>query len=284
VLLCYDGSEHADGVIGQAAALLRPRRALVIDVSRRPFRHDLGEAGREVALRAGFDAVEILPAGRGPAAAVVLEEAHERGASVIVAGPRGRSAGPPPFGGLAAALVERSDIPVLVAHAGAAPARAIEPIFLCYDGSDVAGQAVATAAELLAGRTAIIASFLPAVDDGAVLRANLPWPAAAGTADRLARLDREEAGGPAEQAAEGARLAEAVGFVARAVGIPAGDVGTDEEGESWRPLLRAAAREEAACVVVGHRRPDMGPASTAQALLRHADRAVLVAPLSSRRP
>jgi nucleotide-binding universal stress UspA family protein len=195
---------------------------------------------------------------------------------VIVVAARGASHGP--LGGLAAALVERSDVPVLVADAKLPPAPSTEPVFLCFDGSRVARQAVATGAKLLAGRAAIVAAFLPAVDDGAVLSANLPWPATGETQDRLARMDREEAAAPAARAAEGARLATAAGLAAHPVGIawPDGAAGDDEE--PWEPLLRAAAREDAACIVVGHRRQAKPPVSTAHAVLRHADRAVLVVP------
>lgn len=283
VLLCSDGSEHAEPAIRRAATLLRGKRALVIDVAHhKPFAGDAGESGREVALRGGFDPVEVVRPGHGPVAAVVLEQARKRGASVIVVGPGGRSPAPPgPPRGLAAALVERSDVPVLVAAAGVPLAPAVEPVFLCYDGSRVAREAVATAANLLVGRTAIVATFLPAVDDGAVLRMSLPWPASGETQDRLARMGRAEAAAPAERAAEGARLAGAVGFVARPVGIAAADAPSDDEDEPWRSLLRAAAREQAACVVVGHRHPVEDPASMAQAILRHADRPVLVAPRST---
>jgi hypothetical protein len=44
----------------------------------------------------------------------------------------------------------------------------------CNDGSATARETIATAAALLAGRAAIVATFMPAVDDGAVLRSTLP--------------------------------------------------------------------------------------------------------------
>jgi hypothetical protein len=43
-------------------------------------------------------------------------------------------------------------------------------------------------------------------------------------------------------------------------------------------LLRAAASEEAACIVVGHRPSVKALGSTALGLVDHADRSVLVAP------
>jgi hypothetical protein len=86
--------------------------------------------------------------------------------------------------------------------------------------------------------TAIVAAFPGRRRRRAVPRANLPWPLAGATRDRLARVDGEEPAAPAERAAEGARLAEAVGFVSRAVGIPAADVSGEEEDAPRRPLLR----------------------------------------------
>lgn len=259
VLLCYDGSDEAARAIRRAGALLRPRRALVVDVSHKPFGSGVGESGRELALAAGFAAVEAIRAGHGPPA--VLDRADERDACVIVAA-RGRRPGPP--GGLAAALIERSDVPVLVADAGGS---AVEPIFVCYDGSR---STVVTAGDLLSGRTAIVAAFMAAVDDGALLRSALPWPAGDQAQDLLARIDREEAVAPAERAAEGARLLTAAGFAARPLGIAGADVPDDEE-EPSRLLLRAAAREAAACVVIGR------SGSMAHEVVRHADRPVLVA-------
>jgi hypothetical protein len=259
VLLCYDGSDVSAAAIRRAGALLRRRRALVVDVSHNPFASGVGESGCELARAAGFDAVDAIRAGHGPSA--VLDRADERDASVIVAA-RGRPPGPP--GGLAAALIERSDVPVLVADAGGS---AVEPIFVCYDGS---GSTVVTAGELLSGRTAIVAAFMAAVDDGALLRSALPWPAGDEAQDLLARIAREEAVAPAKRAAEGARLATAAGFAARPLGITGADAPDDEEDPS-RLLLRTAAHEAAACVVIGR------SGSMAHDVVRHADRPVLVA-------
>jgi nucleotide-binding universal stress UspA family protein len=275
VLLCHDGSEDADRAVRGAAALLQGRRALVVDLGRGPLENAAGASGGDVARREGFDAFETLRAGHGPVASAVLEQARGHGASVIVAPARRAPRPPAPPGGLAAALVAHSDIPVLV-MGGAV--RAAEPILVCYDGSRVARLAVGTAARLLAGRAATVAAFLPAVDDGAVLSTSLPWPATGDTQDRLARMALAEAAAPAERAAQGAAFAAVAGFVARPLGIPGADASADEEEEPWRRLLRAAVHEDAACIVVGHRRADTGPASTAQAVVRHADRAVLVAP------
>ena len=277
VLLCYDGSGHADRAIRCAAGLLRPRHAVVVHVRQRPFDGDVAEDGRRVALDAGFHLVEAVEAAHGPVPTVVLREARTRGASVIAVGPRGRSPAPPaPLGSVAGAVVDRSDIPVLVARAAARAAD--EPVFACYDGSPVARDAIASAAELLSGSATIVASFIPAVDDGAVLRSTLPWPAAGAVQDRLAELDREEAEAPFERAAEGARAAMDAGLVARPLGIRGANATSGEEEEPWMRLLRAAESENAACIVVGHRPSAKQLGSTAHGLVHHADRPVLVVP------
>jgi nucleotide-binding universal stress UspA family protein len=279
VLLCYDGSAHADRAIRRAARLLRPRHAVVVHVPQRPFEGEVAESGRRLALDAGFDAVDAVEAGHGHVHRVVLREARKLGASVIVVGPHGRSrAQPTLLGSMSGALVDESDIPVLVARPGSSPAATAGPVFACYDGSPIARDAIATAAELLAGRAAIVATFMPAVDDGAVLRSTLPWPVAAEVQDRLARLDREEAEAPFERAADGARAAAEAGFVSQPVGIRGAHASSEEEEDPWMRLLRAAASEEAACIVVGHRPSVKQLGSTAHGLVNHADRSVLVAP------
>jgi nucleotide-binding universal stress UspA family protein len=168
-------------------------------------------------------------------------------------------------------------VPVLVARPGPSPTAA-EPVFACYDGSPIAREAIVTAAGLLAGRAAIVATFMPAADDGAVLRSTLPWPVAAEVQDRLAQLDREEAEAPFERAAEGARAAADAGFVSRPLGIRGANASSEEEEDPWMRLLRAAGSEEAACIVVGHRPSVKALGSTAHGLVDHADRSVLVAP------
>jgi nucleotide-binding universal stress UspA family protein len=279
VVLCYDGSDHAARAIRRAAGLLRPRHAVLVHVRQTPFEDEVAASGRRLALDAGFEPVEVIEAGPGPVAAVVLQAARDRGASVIAVGPRGRSPAPAALlGGVSGALLDHSDVPVLVARTGSTGPAADEPVFACYDGSRIAGEAIATAAELLVGRSAIVATFMPAVDDGAVLRSTLPWPVAADVQDRLAQLDRQEAEAPFRRAADGARAAAAAGFAARPLGIRGVDASDEEEQEPWLRLLRAAASEAAACIVVGHRPSAKQGASTAHGLAQHADRPVLMVP------
>lgn len=270
VLLCYDGSHHADRAARLAGTLLRLRQAVVLHVPQKPFRPAVAVSGRQVALDAGFDPIAVVETGHGRIATAVLAHARTHDASVIVVGSHD--------GARSRSLVHRTDRPVLVCPPAAPPSSANEPIFMCYDGSPGARQALAAAGNLLAGRAAIVAGFVPAVDDLTLLRSSLPWPAAAEVQDGLARLDREEAEVPAERAIEGARTAATAGFVARPVGIPGADASSEEEDEPWRRLLRAAADEDAACIVLGHRPSAKGLASAADGLLREADRPFLVVP------
>jgi nucleotide-binding universal stress UspA family protein len=279
VLLCYDGSDHAGRSIHSAATLLRARPAVVLHVRQRPSEEAVAESGRRLAIDAGFWPVQAVEADFGDVATVILREARDQGAAVIVAGPHGRSPAPPaPLGSVSSALVARSGVPVLVARPGPSPTAAAGPVFACYDGSPIAREAIVTAAGLLAGREAIVATFMPAVDDGAVLRSTLPWPVSAEVQDRLAQLDREEAEAPFARAAEGARAAADAGFVSRPLGIRGANASSEEADDQWMRLLRAAASEAAACIVVGHRPSMPPPGSTAHGLVDHADRSVLVAP------
>jgi nucleotide-binding universal stress UspA family protein len=267
VLLCYDGSDHADRAIRCAGKLLRPKHAIVLHVSHKPFKDDVAEAGRRVALDAGFDPVAVVDAGHGRIASAVLEHAQSRDVSVIVVGSPGRAAGS------LDAVIHQAQRPLLVGPPAGASSPPNAPIFMCYDGSREARHALSVAGELLVGRSASVAAFMPAVDELALLRSNLPWPVSADVQDEVARLDLQEAEAPVERAAEGARVAATAGFVARPVPIPG-----KEEAEPWRRLLRAAADEDAACIVAGHRPASKGFGSTAHRLVHNANRPVLVVP------
>jgi Universal stress protein family len=147
------------------------------------------------------------------------------------------------------------------------------PSFVCYDGSDAAGYAIATAGKLLARRDAILAYLLPAVDDGVVLQSTLPWPVSSEVQDRLAALDREEAGRPVSVAAHGVEIARRAGLEARSLAVGGEGLAVDDEAVAWVRLTEAAAAESASCIVVGHRRSARGTNrldSTAYGLVNHA--------------
>lgn len=279
LLLCYDGSDHAASAIRRAAILTRPRSAIVLHVPREVSHDDLAQSGRRLALDAGFKPVSVVEAEPARVADTILDEAHRRGVTAIVVGSRGRSAGAATIlGSVSSTLVHHADVPVLVVRPAATPSEqsASEPVFICYDGSDIAGAAIATAGKLLAGHDAIVASFPDSVvyyDDA--LRSKLPWPPRPELEDQLARIELAEAEAPLE----GAELARRAGFASRPYPILASRPYAGEEA-AWHSLLAAAAKEAAACIVVGHRRTAKHLGSTAYGLVHHADRPVLVVPLA----
>ena len=91
----------------------------------------------------------------------------------------------------------------------------------------------------------------------------------------IAELERELVGEAKAAAAEGARLAEAMGLAAEPAVAPG-------ERQPWEPILSAAAEHGADVVVCGTRgrgavaRSVLG--STSSSLLHHAERAVLIVP------
>jgi nucleotide-binding universal stress UspA family protein len=269
--LCYDGSESAGTAIRRAAALLRPRAAIVTHVRDSP--EELAESGRRLAVEAGFDPVSATELDGERVASTIIEAAHVRGADVIVVGSWGATAvGSLLLGSVSSALVHRADVPVLVIRPEIPGVTDDSgPTLLGYDGSAVAHDAIGRAAELLADRDAVVASFIESVDDVVVLRSTFPWPAGPELHDRLARLSRGEAERVSEIAADGASEAAAAGLAARQVPLHG-------EGPAWARLLDAAGRQAASCIVVGHRQPTMHLGSTAYGLVHHADRPVLVVP------
>ena len=146
VLVYADDPAHVHGVAARAAALIRPGRAIEI---------------------------------HGPITPrAILAQARDQYVAAIVVASHG---GPPqagPFPGEAStALAHRADVPVLVIHehGDSAAAEGDGPALVCHDPSDEARAAVDAAAELLAVRELLVASFLEPVDDVARLRQTLPW-------------------------------------------------------------------------------------------------------------
>jgi nucleotide-binding universal stress UspA family protein len=275
VLLCYDGSEHADQMIRRAAALLRPRTAVVLH-ARGPGRSGgAAESGAQLARHHNFDPVSAIEVNGPPMAKALLRKARQQRVALIVVGSHGRPAShSSQLGSVSSALVQRSDLPVLVVRSQEVANTADDggPILVCYDGSAEAHGAIAGAADLLSDRNAIVASVLEPVDDVALLRTTLPWSPSAEMERRLARLDHEEAAFLAKRAAEGAALASSHGLTSRALAI-------EGPGSAWSRLLDVAATSAASCIVAGHRSAKTGlHSSTALELVQHADRPVLIVP------
>ena len=153
-------------------------------------------------------------------------------------------------------------------------AREAAPVLIAYDGSEVSRAAVRHAAELFAGRPALVATVwepgLAAVAMGppdALGMSTVPDPA---TVDTIDRLQREHA---STVAAEGAELARSLGLAAAPQAVP--------DGVDVADVLIEIARERGAAVVVvgshgisGLRNRLLG--SVSRKLIEHCDRPVLV--------
>ena len=145
------------------------------------------------------------------------------------------------------------------------------PILIAYDGSDHARAAIAAAGAVLATGPAVVAcAWAPIASSAPVARLGAPAAVASVGAERLDAAARERAEGLAE---EGAALAREAGFDAEARAV-------EGEGSAWHALVRCADELAAPVVVTGTRgRSALAAAvigSTAQGLLNHAGRPVLV--------
>lgn len=149
------------------------------------------------------------------------------------------------------------------------------PVLVGFDGSDAARHAVREAVALLPGRPVIVLTVWepglaqlpissPTGDDLAIA---LPSP------ETVLAVDEAQRARAAGLAEEGAQLARSLGADARAT------VSADEARVA-DTLADAAREHDAAAIVVGThghgRLADVLVGSTAQRLVRHADRPVLV--------
>jgi nucleotide-binding universal stress UspA family protein len=153
-------------------------------------------------------------------------------------------------------------------------AREAAPVLIAYDGSEVARAAVRQAAELFAGRPALVATVwepgLAVVAMGrpdALGMSTVPDPA---TVETIDRLQREHA---STVAADGAELARSLGLAAAPQAVP--------DGVDVADTLIDIARQQGAAVVVvgshgisGLRSRLLG--SVSRKLIEHCDRPVLV--------
>jgi nucleotide-binding universal stress UspA family protein len=154
-------------------------------------------------------------------------------------------------------------------------AREAAPVLIAYDGSEVSRSAVRHAAELFAGRPAVLATVwepgLAAVPVGLSDTMGVgtlpPDPA---TIEAVDRLQREHA---STVAADGAEFARSVGLVAEPQAVP-------DEVDVADTLIDIARERGAAVVVVGShgisglRTRLLG--SVSRKLIEHCDRPVLV--------
>ena len=156
-------------------------------------------------------------------------------------------------------------------------AREAAPVLIAYDGSEVSRAAVRHAAELFAGRPAVLATVwepgLAAVQAGLPDNAGMgmytlpPDPATIETVDRV---QREQA---STVAADGAKFARSLGLVVEPQAVP-------DEVDVADTLIDIARERGAAVVVAGShgisglRKRLLG--SVSRKLIEHCDRPILV--------
>ncbi len=299
ILLCAGTDPAAAArLAASAASLLAGRRAVVLAAWAPPplvgpvdavmdafydVHHDLRSAACDAAGSAAQAALDVLQAGGFEATThvvsderapwrVILEVADEVGAALVVAGANeGAPAHPGSLGREARALAHRARLPLLVLPADGAAAGESAPAVFAYDGSAPAGHAIAVAASLLRPRPAVVATVWQTASYavGVALLA-VPDDVARTGADRLDDASRSAA---SERAGEGAARLTAAGWPCETAAL--------ETSRSVASAIIAAADErEAAILVSGTRgRSRIAAAllgSSAEGMLRHADRPVLL--------
>jgi nucleotide-binding universal stress UspA family protein len=155
-------------------------------------------------------------------------------------------------------------------------------VLIAYDGSEVSRAAVRHAAELFAGRPAVVATVwepgltaVPVATPGIMGESALPPDPA--TIREVDRLQSEHA---SSVAADGAELARSLGLLAEPQAVP-------DEVDVVETLIDIARERGAAVVVVGShgisglRSRLLG--SVARKLIEHSDRPVLVIRAASKR-
>jgi nucleotide-binding universal stress UspA family protein len=140
-----------------------------------------------------------------------------------------------------------------------------KPVLICYDGSESAVRSIQTAAELLAGRPAVV------VDIGPVMTEAESYAAIAPGVD-VSLLQKLNLQGALERAEEGAKLACRVGFDA----VPRADLSTP----TWEGILYLADEIDAAVIVVGSRGlnavRELFEGSVSREVAKHSKRPLLI--------
>jgi nucleotide-binding universal stress UspA family protein len=225
------------------------------------------DAGAQAAVDAGLRATTAVAGDRQPWRAVLAATAD-----VIVCGSRGGGAVARfVLGSTSSSLLHHADRPVLVVPDAEMPAGG--PALIGYDGSDVAGRAIAETARLLPGRPALVvhawsSPFHRSVS-GRMLRGAPVGELREITGDVESWM-RESA---EATAAEGAELA-------RSAGLEATSELAESDPTAWRALAAAAEARQAAVVVIGAqgkgRASSVLLGSVSAGLVHHAERPVLV--------
>jgi len=170
-------------------------------------------------------------------------------------------------------LLHHGTLPILVV-----PERSPEPsgpLLLAYDGSEPARAAVATAAELFGGRSAVVVHVWESPLKHSLTGRALRAAPVTDVRDLTADLDERLASSAHEQAEEGAEFARQRGLDARAESVEAAT-------GVWPALIDAARSINAGVVAVGSRgRGAIASTmlgSVSSGLVHNADLPVLIVP------
>jgi nucleotide-binding universal stress UspA family protein len=147
------------------------------------------------------------------------------------------------------------------------------PILIAYDGSEHARAAIERAGPLLRPRRAVVVCVWTPISSAAAAAAlGAPAGVAQTGAEKLDAAGRDRAQQLAEEGAE----------LARGAGLEAESHAVEATGAAWRAIVHWAKELDAAAIVTGTRgRSGVAAAilgSTAQGVLNHAGRPVLVTP------
>lgn len=301
ILLCAGTDADASARLAElAAALLAQRPVVVLTSWNRPplgdgvdavmdalhgahaelrtaARRAAAEAARaacEVLDARGFDVTRRVCADERAPWRVILEIAGEVGAAVIVAGAHdGHGGRPGGIGREVRALAHRTRRPLLVLPPDAGPADAAATALFAFDGSAPAEHALRSAAALLAPRQAVAACvWQSAAYAVGVATLAIPDEIARSGAARIDEASRDEA---ERHARYGASLLAEAGWSCETIAL---QTARSVPGA----LILAAEDHDAAVVVTGTRgRSRVAAAvlgSSAEAVLRHAGRPVLLVP------
>jgi nucleotide-binding universal stress UspA family protein len=288
----------------QATALLAPRPVVVLATWELPPAHgavdammdalydthaDVREAAHRLAVRAAAAACDVLEAHgidatpkvrpeEGSPWQTIIDVAERLDSVAIVAGLTDeRGSHPQTIGRTARALSHRSKRPLLLLPVESkAPLDEGAPAIFAYDASPAAAHALTEAARLLRPRDGVVTSAWQNVSSiVGIARAAVPDDVArkgAAGLDLAARLEAED------EADAGVALLAAAGWTAAAVAV---ETARNVPGA----LVAAADDHDAAVVVCGTRgRSRVAAAllgSTAEAIVRHAGRPVLLVPPGS---
>ena len=304
ILLCAGTDAAVAARLAEAAAaLLHDRPAVVLATWQTPpvmsgidaatdafsdVRGELRDVARRAAAQTAHAAAEVLEA-RGVHVTrrvcteedspwrMILRLADEVDAAVIVAGTSEDGARQPGLlGGQARALAHRARRPLLLLAPDGAVPDDDAPALFATDGSAHANRAARIAGLLLRPRPAIVASaWQPVGHAVGVATVAIPDEVARQGAARLDEAARQRAAGHAGEGAEALALAGWPASTARPVAVeairnvPAAIVGAAEEDDAAVIVTGTRGRSRIAAALLG---------STAESVLRHAVRPVLLIP------